>query len=169
MVKLFSTFSRGTIIFVQAGFIILFFKIILLNHNSKAMSDFHWLIFSEFLFMTTLSVSRYFSDHCGFSFFNGRVPTILSMCVCTHIYTCMTSSFFPPLLLHLLRFPPSPPTQHPPFLLLLSSPSPPPLPPPSASLHPPSPPPGLQGAAAVRSTPCSSSGCSCKQPPLTAP
>ena len=42
MVKLFLIiiFSRGTIIFVQASFISLFFEIILLNHNSNALSDF---------------------------------------------------------------------------------------------------------------------------------
>lgn len=34
-------FSWGAIIFVQARFIILFFDIVLLSHNSKAMSDFH--------------------------------------------------------------------------------------------------------------------------------
>ena len=41
MVKLFSIFSRGTIIFVQASLIRFFLIIILLNHNSKAMSDFY--------------------------------------------------------------------------------------------------------------------------------
>uniref|UniRef100_A0AAQ5Z0R6 Immunoglobulin V-set domain-containing protein n=1 Tax=Amphiprion ocellaris TaxID=80972 RepID=A0AAQ5Z0R6_AMPOC len=44
----------------QACFMILFFKIILLNHSSKAMSDFHWLIFIEFLFIITFVRFKFF-------------------------------------------------------------------------------------------------------------
>ena len=61
----------GTIIFAQACFISFFFVlIILLNHNSKAMSDCHWLIFSKFLFIITF---------VSFTLF--QLPTILSTCV----------------------------------------------------------------------------------------
>ena len=38
----------GCLIFVQACFISLFFKMILLIHISKAMYDFNWFTFSRF-------------------------------------------------------------------------------------------------------------------------
>ena len=83
MVKSFSIFSRGTIIFVQASLIRLFFIIILFNHNSKQCQIFI-SSFSVFFFI----ISYYFCQFqvisvtiVAFSSFNGRVPTILSTSV----------------------------------------------------------------------------------------
>lgn len=56
------------------------FKRILMNHNSKATSDCHSLIFSK-LFFFTASVSFVISvTIVGFSVFSRRVPTSLSTC-----------------------------------------------------------------------------------------
>src|SRR4029434_9838603 len=87
MVKLFSIFSRGTIIFVQASLIRLFFLIILLNHNSKATSDFQYIcIYYYFCQFQVISVTI-----VAFSSFSGRVPTILS----TSVYTLAPPASLP--------------------------------------------------------------------------
>lgn len=56
MVKSFSIFSKGTSIFVQASYILL---MILLSHYPKAMSGFHWLIFSKLLFKTIFKLFQW--------------------------------------------------------------------------------------------------------------
>lgn len=55
---------------------------ILLNHNSKSMSDFLKVIFcSFFLFTITFEFHVISVIIVGFSFFNGRVRKMLSMSV----------------------------------------------------------------------------------------
>lgn len=88
MVKLFSIFPRGTITLVQHRFMSLFiFSIINPNHNSKPMSNFHWLNVITFLFL--YSYFYYF-----ISVINGQIPTFLSMFV--HIWSTRESLFLLP-------------------------------------------------------------------------
>lgn len=81
LVQSFQIFSRGTIIFIQASFVIL---LILFNHNSKAMSDlFPWVNFSTFVIHYYFCQFKLFQlTIVDVSFFKGREPDILSTSVC---------------------------------------------------------------------------------------
>lgn len=63
MVKLFVIFSRGTIIVVQASFIII---IIIIFPNASVEPC--PIFISQLLFIITFDSLSYFSEHCGFFF-----------------------------------------------------------------------------------------------------
>src|SRR4029434_7709931 len=85
MVKLFSIFSRGTIIFVQASLIFYFFYYSVEPQIKKQCLIFISSFSVNLYLLLLLSVSSYFSDHCGF-FFLEREGTNNFVHVCIYIY-----------------------------------------------------------------------------------